>query len=444
MDIMKMNYKYPKLAVDEEKYKKYEYQTKDDQLSKLPKYFRFCKKCVLTNQRPRTDFNEDGICNACAYAEQKFFGGIDWEKREKELIELLDKYRSDNGSWDVVVPGSAGKDSALVAHQLKHRYGMHPLTVTWAPFIYSQIGFQNYFNMIHTGFDGLVAWPDGIIHRKLARIAFELKGDPWEPFTYGQKAYAFNIAVRFNIPLMFYGESGEIEYGGSFKNWDRPYEDPEDWVELYFKGGGVDLLIEEGLKMGILSEEEVKHTCFDLYRAPSKDLVTKLGLQMHWWSYYQCWVPQENFYYAVNNTGFEASPKRTPGTYTKYLSIDDQLDPFHWLLAYLKFGYGRATREACSDIRCGHITREEAVALVQRYDKEFPVDFFGQFLDYLDITEEHFWNVMDRYRTPHIWQKENGTWKLNRIVANDNLEGMVPTEEMQPNWENTVMGVTKR
>lgn len=429
---MDVKYNYPELKIDMEKYKKYKTQTFDRQLKLLPKKILFCKKCIISNQRPRTEFNKDGICNACQYAEKKFYGGIDWEKREKELISLLDKHRSKDGSWDVIVPGSAGKDSSIVAHQLKERYGMHPLTVTWAPFIYTDIGWQNYFNMIQSGFDGLIAWPNGIIHRKLARVAFELKGDPWEPFTFGQKAYAFQIACRFNIPLIFYGENGEIEYGGSFKNADKPYESPEDWNELYFKGAGVDVLVKEGYKMGIFSKEDLKDTAFELYRAPPLENVRKLGLQMHWFSYYKLWVPQEHFYYASKNTGFEANNVRTDGTFTKHCSIDDRLDPFHWHMAYIKFGYGRATREACSDIRCGHIKREEGVSLAQRYDHEFPVTYFKDFLDYLGITEEHFWEVANRYRQPHIWKKENNVWKLRKIISNKGPEGEEPSEKQTP------------
>ncbi len=432
--VMKVKFKFPKLEIDEDKYRKYmaENKTFDHQLELLPKKVLFCKKCVTPNQRPRTDFDEEGICNACRYAEKKFYGGIDWRQREQELIKLLDKYRSKDGSWDVVVPGSAGKDSALVAHQLKERYGMHPLTVTWAPFIYTDIGWQNYYNMIQRGFDGLIAWPDGIIHRKLARIAFELKGDPWEPFGYGQKAYAFQIACKFKVPLIFYGENGEIEYGGSFKNANKPYEDPEDWEELYYKGAGVNKMIEEGYKMGILTEEEVKSHTLDFYKPPALEDVKKLGLQMHWYSYYHLWVPQEHFYYASRNTGFEANNKRTDATFSKHCSIDDQLDPFHWITGYMKFGYGRATREACSDIRCGHITREEGVALVQRYDHEFPSTYFKVFLDYLDITEKQFWEFMDRYRSPHVWRKDGNVWKLRRIVSNKGPEGEEPSEEQTP------------
>ena len=99
---------------------------------------------MTSNQRPRTEFDDEGVCSACRYAEKKFGGFIDWNKREKELIKLLDKHRSKDGSWDVIVPSSHGKDSAMVTHQLKEKYGMLPLTVTWAPFIYTEVGFKNY------------------------------------------------------------------------------------------------------------------------------------------------------------------------------------------------------------------------------------------------------------------------------------------------------------
>lgn len=419
---MNIRYKFPKLNINIDKIRKYQFKTQDKQLNKIPEKIVFCKKCVTSNQRPRTDFDSEGVCNACRFAEKKFQGGIDWKRREEELIELLDKHRSKNGSWDVIVPGSGGKDSMLVAHQLKHKYGMHPLTVTWAPFIYTDIGFQNYYNSIQSGFDGLVAWPNGLLHRKLARLAFELKGDAFEPFVYGQKSYAFHVALRFNIPLIFYGENGEVEYGGSMKNADKPFEDVTDWEGTYFKGSGVDTLLKEGLEMGIFTEEELKENNFQFYKAPPIEEIRKLNIQMHWWSYYKLWVPQENVYYCAKNTGFEPAPARTDGTFTKAFSIDDRLDPMHYFLAFIKFGYGRATREASSDIRCGHITREEGVMLAQRYDSEFVKTYFKDFLEYLDIREEHFWEIIDRYRRPNVWKKLNGEWKLRHTVARDGVD----------------------
>lgn len=440
---MSLKLKLPKLNIDMGKYNEYKFETKDKQLELLPKEIQFCKKCVISNQRPRTEFDADGVCNACRYAEMKFGGGIDWEKREQELKELCDKHRSNDGSWDCVVPGSGGKDSMFVAHMLKQKYGMHPLTMTWSPFMHTDIGWQNYVNSIQSGFDGLLAMPNGILHRKLSRVALELKGDPWEAFTFGQKAWAFHVAVKWKIPLIFYGENGEIEYGGSFKNVDKPYESPEDWDELYFKGAGPDVLLKEGVKMGIFTEEEAKSSQFELYKPPSFEEIKKLSIQMHWFGYYKCWIPQENYYYVVKNTGFEASPIKADCSYTKFQSCDDRLDPFHWFTAYLKFGYNRASREACSDIRCGHITREEGVALANRYDHEFPKTYFKDFLEYLDLTEEDFWRIVDRYREmmPHVWGKIDGKWHIKKVASSD-PKGRVPSYEERPDWQ--AEGISKK
>lgn len=389
----------------------------DKQLAQLPKKVKFCKKCVVSNQRPRTYFNEEGVCSACEYARIKNTI-INWEERGKELVALLDKHRSQDGGYDCIVPSSGGKDSSLVAHQLKERYGMHPLTVTWAPFLYTEIGWKNYVNFVDSGFDNILFYQNGKIHRKLARIAFELKGDHFEPFVYGQKSFAFHIALKYRIPLIFYGENGEVEYGGSLKNADKPYESPEDWDYLYYKGSGVDDLIGAGKDMGLLKKEDIKPKSFEFYKAPPLAEIKKQKIQMHWWSYYHKWIPQENYYYAAKHTGFEANPDgRSEGTYSKYASLDDKTDGFHFYLSYIKFGLGRASRDAQMEIRSGHITREEGVALVNRYDGEFPKKYFKEFLDYLGITAEHFWEVIDSYRMPHLWEKVGGEWNLKHKVS---------------------------
>lgn len=389
----------------------------DKQLAKLPKKVVYCKRCVVSNQRPRITIDKEGICSACRYQDEKDYK-IDWQKREKMLVKLLDKHRSKDGSFDVIVPSSGGKDSGYVAHQLKSRYGMTPLTVTWAPFLYTNIGWQNYNSMIQAGFDNLLFYPNGKLHRKLARVAFETKGDAWEPFGFGQKAYAFHIALKFGIPLIFYGENGEIEYGGSTKNKDKPYEGVEDWEELYFKGAGVDFLIKAGLKHGLLDKKEIQAKTFELYRPPPLKKIEKLGIQMHWYSFYHSWVPQENYYYSAEHTGFIANPDgHSEGTYSKYASLDDKTDGFHFYMGYIKFGLGRANRDAQMEVRHKHITREEAVALVRRYDGQFPKKYFKEFLEYLDITEKHFWEIVDRFRMPHIWEQKNGKWRLKHPIC---------------------------
>lgn len=388
-------------------------KTIDAQLSELDEKIFFCKKCVTSNQRPRIKFDEEGVCGACRYAEEK--EKIDWASREKELEALLDKHRSKDGSFDVIVPASGGKDSGYVAHELRTKYGMTPLTVTWSPFLYTDIGRGNFERMISSGLDNLSFSPNGQLHRKLARVAFDLKGDHWEPFTFGQKALAFQVAVKFNIPLIFYGENGEVEYGGDMKNKDKPYETVDDWERLYFKGAGVRKLVEEGKKMGVITDEDVRDGALSIYEAPPIEQIEKLDAQMHWYSYYKKWTPQENFYYASEHTGFQTNPDgRSEGTHSKYASLDDKTDGFHWYLGFIKFGMGRTTRDASMEIRSGHIERDEAIALVKRYDGEFPKKWFPEFLEYLDITEEHFWKICDGYRQPHIWEKVDGEWKLKK------------------------------
>lgn len=394
-------------------------KTLDKQLEKRPKEVKFCQKCVVSNQRPRITFDENGVCSACHYAYLKN-NVFDWNKREQMLLELLDKHRSKDGSYDCVVPGSGGKDSSYVAHQLKYVYGMHPLTVTWAPFLYTDVGWQNYISFNDHGFDNLLFFPDGILCRKLARLGFELVGDGFMPFVYGQKAYPFHIAVKFRIPLIFYGESGEAEYGGSTKNWERPFEPIEDWEEFYHKGCGIDELIQHGLEAGLFSEEEIKNNFFQLYRPPRPEELEAVKPEMHWFSFYKKWVPHENYFYAMEHTGFQANfDGRSEGTYSNYASLDDKTDGFHFYLGYIKFGLGRTTSDAAHEIRDGHLTREEGVALVHKYDSEFPQKYFKEFLEYNSMTKAEFWEVVDFYRSisPHLWEKVNGEWRLKHKVA---------------------------
>jgi N-acetyl sugar amidotransferase len=359
----------------------------------------------------------EGICSACQWAYEKDHV-IDWDRRAEELSELCDRYRSKDGSYDVVVPGSGGKDSAFVAHQLKSRFGMHPLSCTWAPFDWTDIGWKNLRAFTNSGFNNIVAMPDGQLHRQLARAAFEAKGDAFEPFVYGQKAWAYHIAQRFGVSLIMYGENGSLEYGGVTRYRDMPAETPAEWADAYFKGASVDELAEFGLSNGLIDPKLVSPATMAWYKPPSVEEIESLDLQMHWYSYYQKWTPQENYYYAVTHTGFEPNDEgRTEGTYTKYASLDDKADGFHFYLSYMKFGLGRASRDAQSDIRRNHITRDEGVALVRRFDGEFPARHFSWFLNYLSIDEPFFWQVMDFYRDQsNVWERREKGWHLNAVV----------------------------
>ncbi len=393
----------------------------------LPNEVKFCKKCVISNQRPNStvefknkkgenkkviNFNEDDICSACIYQLEKETS-IDWKDRDKKLRSLLERFKSSDGSYDVIIPGSGGKDSAFTAHVLKYRYGMHPLTVTWAPHLYTDIGWKNMQNWAHIGgLDNILYTPNGLLHREMTKNAFHNLLHPFQPFIVGQRIIGPAMAKKFGVKLVMYGEN-QAEYGNSIEENTNPIMDMDFFSsnnELDMSFGGI------SMKDYINTGRYTKHD-FQPYIAPKKQALIDAGIEVHYLGYYLKWDPQECYYYSAENTGFSANPMRTEGTYSKYSSIDDKIDPFHYLTTLIKFGIGRCTYDAAQEVRNGKITREEAAYLVEKYDTEFPNVYFKDFLEYIETTEEEFWNIIDRHRSPHIWKKVNGKWLLRHTVA---------------------------
>ena len=348
---------------------------------------RFCTQCTISSMRPRITFDSEGVCSACRFAEKK--KATDWVDRERELQALLDQHRARDGSFDVVVPVSGGKDGGFVAHQLKHRYDMNPLCVSFAPLLPTEIGQQNLAAFIRSGFDVIQCHPNGQAARKLARLAFEHMGDPFQPFIYGQTNFPLRVAAQEGIKLVMYGEDGEAEYGGSVKE-PRASRKPEEHDAQYFSGKSPEFWEAYGLT----SKE------LEIFQGP---IYGAQGTQIHFFGYYHKWTPQENFYYCSDHTGFTPNQERTEGTYSKYASLDDKLDGLHYYLAYVKFGIGRATSDSAHEIRDGHITRGEGIALVRKYDGEFPRRHFSEVCAYMGISEVEALAIINRWRSPEVW-----------------------------------------
>lgn len=394
----------------------------------LPPEVVFCKRCVMSNQRPASvpefrhlpdrqgakymHIDADGVCDACRHAEHK--AKIDWDAREQELVALLDKYRKNDGSYDCLVPGSGGKDSAYQAHILKDKYGMHPLTCTWPPTMYTDYGYRNFMNWIDVGgFDNVTFRPNGKVHRLLTKLSIQNLLHPFQTFILGQKNLAPKIAARFGIDLIFYGEN-EAEYGNPLADnqsslRDKYYFAMKDMTDVYLAGVSIpDLIKDHGVTL----------TDLKAYLPMELSELEKTNIQVHYLGYYLKWTPQESYYYAVEHTGFNARPFRTEGTYSKYNSIDDKIDDLHYYTTWIKFGLGRASYDASQEIRSRHLTREEGVALVHQFDGEKPARYFKEVMDHLGMTTDEFDQLCDRFRSPHLWQHERGEWKLRHIVQN--------------------------
>jgi N-acetyl sugar amidotransferase len=397
----------------------------------LPKEVKYCVKCNVTNQRPTStneyrhdkdtlqipiSFDKNDVCHACKTVEKKWDGSIDWEEREKELIDLCDKHKNIKGQYNCLIGGSGGKDSAFQSHVLKYKYGMRPLTITWAPHIYTDIGWKNFQNWINIGgFDNYLFTPNGKIHRYLTRRAVINLLHPFQPFIIGQKNFTAKLAYLFDIPLIFYGEPPS-DYGtklGNIKQFSKQIEeshpgftqDPISSMnikDVKLGGDPISYYIDQGFDIND----------FECYFPLDINKFKEKKIETHFLGYYLKWIPQENFYYAVENTGFQANTERTEGTYQKYASIDDKTDGFFYYTSYIKFGFGRAMSDSSMEVRNEHITKEEGLGLIKQFDGEFPKKYEKEFLEYISMTRDEFDELCDKFRPNHLWKKKSNRWEL--------------------------------
>ena len=410
----------------------------------MPREVKFCKICNMSNQQPMSSneyshnkesckttlsFDDDGVCHACNFNLLKETGEIDWDERERELIELCNQYRKNDGSYDCIVGGSGGKDSAMQSHLLKYKYGMHPLTVTWSPHLYTDIGWKNFQKWLHVGgFDNFLYTPNGKIHRLLTRNATINLLHPFQPFILGQKTFVAKMAAKLNIPLIFYGEMpGEYgekishktsnyakdEKSSESKGYSLDYIGGKDVRDIYLGGKPIGEYLDEGIEMADLNS----------YLPMDAEVLQRKGINIKYLGYYKKWIPQEAYYYSVENTGFEANPVRTEGTYSKYNSLDDKVDGFFYYTRWIKFGVGRTMMDSAQEIRNHHIDKNEAIALMQRYEGEYPERYEKEFLEYISMSREEFLEVCDGFRSPHLWKIESGKWELRYTPWNQAGQG---------------------
>jgi N-acetyl sugar amidotransferase len=355
----------------------------------------------MPNTRPRIVFDEKGICNACRNAGEK--KRINWEERRKEFLGIIEQYKSKDGCWDCIVPWSGGKDSSAIAYHLKFDFGLNPLLVTFSPMMPNEIGIQNRENLIQLGFDHIFFRPNQKVHRKLAKRFFIERGNPKVAWDAGVNAIPMKIATKFNIPLVFYAEHGESEYGGrviseeSKKRRDftevlehQIGDDPQNWVD-----------------------DEIMLNDLNPYVYPDLEMLNRIGIKAYYFSYFFRWSMLENYEFIKTKMNFHTHPVgRTSGTFTNFDSLDDKFDNLYYFMQYIKFGFGRTIRDACRLIQNDQLTREEAIILAKQYDGEFPNEHLEEVLDYLRLDRIEFSEIVDMHRNPEIWQRESSEWIL--------------------------------
>ena len=394
----------------------------------LPKKVVFCKKTLISNQRPNSSvefIHNKKSKKKTLYIDRKRISDswkyslikkkINFEKREKQLLKLLDKHRGKYGKYDCIVPGSGGKDSCYAAHILKYKYGMSPLTVTWSPIIYTDYGHKNFLNWVDScKTDNITADRNEDLMIYLTKQSILNLLHPFQTFILGQKNFPVKIAIKYKIPLVFYGEN-EAEHGNPISHnssslRNHSYYTFKNLKKIYLGGKRID---------EILNETKFTKKDIDQLLPIDTNKINIDNLEVHYLGYYLNWVPQETYYYSVQNCKFRPRPFRTEGTYSRYISIDDKIDDLHFYTTFIKFGIGRATYDVSQEIRNSHMLLDEGKKLIDKFDGEKPKRYFLETLDYLGIDVKKFNNLCDNFRSPHLWKKVGKEWRL-RHTANKN------------------------
>ncbi len=355
----------------------------------------WCKSCLAMSTRPRITFDDSGFCNACLWVEKK--KNINWNKRQKELEKLLEKFRSKNKNFDCVVPVSGGKDGSYVAYNLKYKYGMNPLCVTVNPHLPSNVGTTNIRNFSRSGYNLISIDPDYSLMRDLNKYGFFEMGMGYWGWMLAIFTIPPIIADKFDIQLVFYAEDGEVEYGGKKESEDTYLFDADYIKKIYVEGG----------YEKILTKKNFEKKNLDFFSFPE----FKNKIQLTHWSYFENWDPYRNYLVAKEHCGLVDSEKNNEGTFTNFAQNDQILCDLHYYLMYLKFGFGRSTQDASIEIRRGAMSRQQGVNLVKLFDGKYPENSIEKIIDYYNVSKKDFDENIDKWVNKKLFKK-NSTTKL--------------------------------
>ena len=353
----------------------------------------------MPSTKPDLHLDENGICNACRNFETR--KNTDWSSREENLKFILNKYRDQSGNnWDCIVPVSGGKDSTYQVVQML-RLGMNPLCVTATTCDVTEIGRRNIENIKRLGVDYLEMSPNPIVRAKLNRIGLNQVGDiSWSEHV-GIFTIPVQIAVKFNIQLIIWGENSQNEYGGPAAAAENNVLS-RAWLEEF--GGLLGLRVSDLIGCEGFSGKNLLP-----YYYPSEDELQRVGVTGLFLGHYIPWDGLANSLIA-QAYGFEVPPHPTLGSIVNYENLDNHQTAIHEYFKFLKFGFGRATDHVCLHIRRGRLTREIGIELVKKFDGKFPWEYLGkplkEILDPLDLTEEEFIKICDKFTNKKIFKRD--------------------------------------
>jgi N-acetyl sugar amidotransferase len=372
-------------------------------------YIKYCSKCLFPETKPDLSFNVDGVCSACIAADEKNIG-INWIEREKEFHEIIDYYRLPVGEigYDCLIPVSGGKDSTYQAYFMKEVCGMNPLCVCFETTAVTELGRKNLDNLSKMGMDVIHFKKNSEVYKKMVVESFKRVGDEMWPNHIGIFTIPVMFAVKFNIPLIIWGENSQQEYGGPNIDSVKNRVLNRKWLEEF--GGLLGNRIQDMIGVNGITEKELTP-----YFYPSDQDIERVGVTGIFLGSYFFWDARKQLE-IVKNHGFNVKEDGpTEGTYTNYENIDEKLVGLHDYLKYVKYGFGRATDHVCIDIRNGRLTRSEGLDLVRQFDGKYPKYAISEFIQYSGMSKDEIDSIIDSYTNPIIFkQNDNGSFMKDK------------------------------
>lgn len=377
----------------------------------------YCKKCLYPSTKPQLKFDKNGICDACRWATLK--EKIDWTQRRKELEKILDKYKNKDGKkYDCIIPVSGGKDSHYQTYVIKEEFGLNPLLVNFHPLDFTEVGRKNIENIKNLGVDCIEFTANPIVYRKMAQFGLKELGDFQWPEHIGIFSVPVQVAVRYKIPLIIWGENPQMEYGGPDTVSSAPYLDRE-WNE---KHGGyfLDKVKPENMTKYGFALKDLKP-----YIYPTDDEIKSVGVTGIFLGYFIKWDIFKQLE-LVKKLGFNEEDELKEGTYDSWENLDVKFTVFHDYFKFLKYGFGRATDHASIEIRYSRITRKDGIELVKKHEGKIPKKYLREFLESAEISEKEFHEICDKFTNRDIFLiNEDGS------IAKDNDNNPILKNEIR-------------
>ena len=364
----------------------------------------YCRNCVYPETKPDLSMDENGICDACRFVDVK--DTTDWELRKKELGEIFEKFKNkDSSNYDCIIPVSGGKDSTYQTYVVKEEFGLNPLCVSYHLPEFTDLGRKNLENLKKIGVDCLEFTPNPEICKKMQKTSLIEFGDAQWPEHFGIFTVPVQVAVRYKIPLIVWGENPRAEYGGPQKDMEAQYLDRKWCEDFELRVGGQS---NDFVGPEIMLKHGIEQKFLNPYIYPSDEEIRSVGVRGIFLGHFIRWNVKKQLE-KVQEIGFTLNDGPSEGTFTNYENLDNKIQGIHDYFKWLKFGYGRATDNASIEIRLNSMNRDEGKKLVREHEGKLPEKFLNEFLKDWNMSRDEFLQIADKFTNKDLFKKdENG------------------------------------